>query len=88
MVVFVLPAGLGAREGILLVVLGHDLPTAEVATVVALSRVIVTVSDLSSALLATGYWLLRGRRVGAANDSGTATGYTREYAAASRVTAS
>lgn len=58
MVAVVLPAGLGAREGLLTLLLGPWLPAGGAVAVAILSRFVVTVVDLAVAGLGWGY----GRR--------------------------
>lgn len=54
MVVVVLPAGLGAREGLLTLILSTAMPTGAAAAVAIVSRFVVTLIDVTAAL---GGWL-------------------------------
>lgn len=60
LVVFIAPAGAGAREAVLIVVLAPALGVAAATTVSLMARVCHTVADV---LLALGYGLARGRSV-------------------------
>ena len=54
MLTVVLPAGIGAREGLLTVILSTAMPTSAAAAVAIMSRFIVTIVDVLAAL---GGWL-------------------------------
>ena len=54
MLTIVLPAGLGAREGLLTLILSTAMPTPAAAAVAIMSRFIVTIVDVVAAL---GGWL-------------------------------
>jgi len=54
MLTIVLPAGLGAREGLLTIILSTAMPTSAAAAVAIMSRFIVTIVDVVAAL---GGWL-------------------------------
>lgn len=55
MMALVLPAGLGLREGMLVLLLGGNLPHSAVLAVVLLSRFIVTMGDVVAAAVGWGY---------------------------------
>ena len=51
MLIIILPAGLGAREGLLTLILSAAIPTPAAAAVAILSRFIVTAVDVLAALV-------------------------------------
>lgn len=55
MLAIILPAGLGAREGLLTLILGAAIATPAAAAVAIVSRFIVTVVDVLAALVGWGY---------------------------------
>lgn len=67
MLLVILPAGLGAREGLLTLILSAAIPTPAAAAVAIMSRFIVTIVDVAAALAgwlyARSHDLLSGRRL-------------------------
>ena len=68
---FILPAGIGAREGLLTLILSAAIPTAAAAAVAILSRFIVTAVDVLAALVgwlyARSHHLISARRASLAD---------------------
>ena len=75
MLLIVLPAGLGAREGLLTLILSAAIPTPAAAAVAILSRFIVTAIDVLAALVgwlyARSHHLVSERRSSLADVSST-----------------
>jgi hypothetical protein len=55
MLAIILPAGLGAREGLMTLILGTAIPTPAAAAVAIMSRFIVTIVDVLAALVGWAY---------------------------------